>query len=291
MTDPPAISVVVPVRDGADVIDQCLRSIVQADYPAECREIIVVDNGSRDRTVGLASAHPVRIVREPRRVRSHARNLGIRESSNELIAFTDADCVVDTRWLRCLAAGFEEGVTAVAGEIHALEPQTSVQRFMARREHRWQRFVLGLDRPFAITSNVAFRRRALEEISGFDPFVTSRGTLISRVASAVEGPLDRAIPRRRDRRASTPPDRSGARPSAVRARLRARPAARAARRSPRLWNTDTRRGDPDAPAPPSELGRARPQARAARPQASLWAGARSRELRSRIPFPGWPRPA
>lgn len=171
----PFASVVVPVRNGAGTLAGCLESLVHGTYPSVSREIVVVDNGSTDDTARIADRYRVRTVYEPRRGRPHARNRGILESCGEIVAFTDADCLASPRWLSRLVEGFaDDGVWAVAGEIHAHEPTTVTERFMARREEKWQQVVLSLPERFAITSNVAFRRQAFERIGTFDPeFVTA----------------------------------------------------------------------------------------------------------------------
>lgn len=87
------ISVVIPVYNGEKHIVQAVRSVWAQDY--EPLEIIVVDDGSGDRTVSvvesLTDRGPLRLVRQTHAGRSAARNRGIRESHGEWIAFLDAD--------------------------------------------------------------------------------------------------------------------------------------------------------------------------------------------------------
>ena len=47
---PPIVSVIVPVLNDQTIVKDCLVSLLQTDYPPERREILVVDNGSTDRT-------------------------------------------------------------------------------------------------------------------------------------------------------------------------------------------------------------------------------------------------
>jgi O-antigen biosynthesis protein len=166
---------VVPVRNGEATIAACLQALLGQHYPADRYEIVVVDNASTDGTKEIVACYPVSYVYEPNVGRAHARNRGIAESQCEIVAFVDADCIADGEWLRELAAAFErEPVSAVAGEILADRPTRAAQRFMAQREARWQSHVLALDRPFAITANVAFRREVFEHVGPFDPvFVTA----------------------------------------------------------------------------------------------------------------------
>ncbi|MDP8955768.1 MAG: glycosyltransferase [Actinomycetota bacterium] len=168
--DGPFVSVVVPVWNGERTIGDCLASVLRAEYPAERREVIVVDNASRDRTAEIVARYPVRCVDEPERGPSAARNRGIAVSRGKVVAFIDADCIVTKRWLAELVAGFaDEETFAVAGEIVAYPPVTPAERYHAMRKSRWQASALSSTRPFAITANVAFRRETFDRIGLFDP--------------------------------------------------------------------------------------------------------------------------
>jgi glycosyltransferase involved in cell wall biosynthesis len=173
-TDFPSVSIVVPVRNGGDVIQDCVVSLLGSSYPAQRREVIVVDNGSTDSTARIVRDLPVECLFEPRRGPSSARNRGIEASRGEVIAFVDADCVATAGWLEELARPFvDPNVWAVAGEIVSYPPRTSAQRYMARRKGRWQKPALESRWwPFAVTANVAFRRCTFERVGLFDPALT-----------------------------------------------------------------------------------------------------------------------
>lgn len=171
----PIVSVVVPVFNGARTIEDCITSIVQADYPPQLREIVIVDNASTDPTPRLVARFPVACVTELERGPAPARNRGICASSGDIVAFTDADCVVARDWLRELVAAFEDDdrVMAVAGECVAYPPTTPAQRYMMDRVPCMQRAALSAVRPYFATGNVAFRREAFARVGLFDPrFIT-----------------------------------------------------------------------------------------------------------------------
>ena len=83
------LSVVIPVRDGGRYLGDALRSAV-SQQPFE---ILVVDDGSRDDSVAVASnfAEPVRVISAVGRGAAAARNSGVAAASGELLAFLDAD--------------------------------------------------------------------------------------------------------------------------------------------------------------------------------------------------------
>ena len=163
-------SVVVAARDAETELEPCLASLLRAEYPAERREILIVDNGSGDRTAEIIRRFPVRLLHEPRRGVSHARNAGIRASRGELIAFTDPDCLVSRQWLSELARAFADPETsAVAGAIVPYPPSTQVELYAARRRsHSQERAMSHPLRPFAMTPNLAFRAQVFDRIGLFD---------------------------------------------------------------------------------------------------------------------------
>ena len=89
-TDDP-VSVVVPAYDAEPFIGDCLESILSQTSPVS--EILVVDDGSTDRTSEIVSGFggPVRLIRQENAGVSAARNRGLEEATGPLIAFCDAD--------------------------------------------------------------------------------------------------------------------------------------------------------------------------------------------------------
>jgi cellulose synthase/poly-beta-1,6-N-acetylglucosamine synthase-like glycosyltransferase len=165
--------VIVPVRDGESTIADCLDSILATDYPADRREIVVVDNGSSDGTAALIRARSVRYVREHRRGVSNARNRGIAETDGEILAFVDADCLVEPQWLTELVRPFEDPeVGSVAGDLQHSPPTTVAERQSARLLGNWQRFAFTSNPAYPITANAAYRREVMDRIGPFDPDMT-----------------------------------------------------------------------------------------------------------------------
>jgi cellulose synthase/poly-beta-1,6-N-acetylglucosamine synthase-like glycosyltransferase len=169
----PFASVIVPVLDGESTIADCLDAVLATDYPADRREILVIDNGSSDGTAALIQARPVRYLREERRGVSNARNRGIAESRGEILAFVDADCLVEPQWLTELVRPFEDPeVGSVAGDLQHAPPTTPAERQAARMLGNWQRFAFTSNPAYPITANAAYRRDVLERIGPFDPHMT-----------------------------------------------------------------------------------------------------------------------
>ncbi len=165
----PFISVVVPVRNGEAMIADCVESILACDYPPDRHEILVIDNASTDATAEVVARHPVRLLSEPRRGVSFARNRGIAEGRGDVFAFIDGDCLADPAWLRELARPFEDAeVGCVAGELRHLPGTTLAERQAVRMLGEWQRYAVSSNPPYAITANAAYRREVFEQIGPFD---------------------------------------------------------------------------------------------------------------------------
>jgi glycosyltransferase involved in cell wall biosynthesis len=96
----PAVSVIVPSYNSARTIRACLQSLLDQDTPL-AYEVIVADSSTDDTPALVAAFAPrVTLVRSPTRLApGTARNLGIREAHADIIAFTDADCLVARDWV------------------------------------------------------------------------------------------------------------------------------------------------------------------------------------------------
>ncbi|HJR62519.1 MAG TPA: glycosyltransferase [Gemmatimonadaceae bacterium] len=166
----PFVTVVIPVRNGEATLGDCLAAIVAMDYPPDRREIVVVDNGSTDRTPEIVRRFGLRYIREERRGAVNARNRAIAETEGEMLAFVDADCMVTKRWLRELMDALADDTNAAAaGELVAYPPRTDAERYMARRKPLWQQWASARRAPWFLIGNCAIRRSVFDQIGVLDP--------------------------------------------------------------------------------------------------------------------------
>jgi len=99
-------SVVIPVYNGRDTLEVCLKSLFEQDAepPHEC---IVVDDGSTDGCGELARQFGCLVIRqECRKGPAAARNLGARAASGDILVFLDADVRVHSDTVRKIRAAF-----------------------------------------------------------------------------------------------------------------------------------------------------------------------------------------
>ncbi len=97
--DLPSVSVIVPSKNAAHLITECLQSVRAAHYPKDKLEIILVDNGSVDTTVEIA----LPLVDKSYVVKDVSigalRNKGASHASGDILAFLDSDCLAKEQWL------------------------------------------------------------------------------------------------------------------------------------------------------------------------------------------------
>ena len=175
----PKISVVVPVFNGEATIRTCVEAILGLDYPSDLLQTFIVDNRSTDGTRKILERYPVTVLEEAKTQSSYAaRNLGIRHSTGDIVAFTDADCVPERSWLRAIVAAIAPAdVGGVAGAIEAFRADSAVERYQARRAIRADRAYQHKVLPFAQTANAAYKRDVFERIGLFDPTLIFGGDL------------------------------------------------------------------------------------------------------------------
>lgn len=123
----PFVSVVVPVRNEAQHIERTLAQLVAQDYDPGRFEILVVDGASTDNTPALVTAfarqHPnVRLLANPRRWSSAARNIGVRQSQGEIVVVVDGHCQLEgDQFLADLADAFQQSGADCVGRPQPLD--------------------------------------------------------------------------------------------------------------------------------------------------------------------------
>jgi len=194
---PVELSIVICSHNGERVLPGALRSVLRQSLSAGRFEVIVVDDGSSDRTAAVARAAGATVVRlSPNRGLAGARNAGVSAARAPIVAFTDDDCDPNSDWLAAIVAAFADpNVDVVGGRLVPGPGGTFNQRYLLRRNplvplgadllrsHRpLDRLVMYLKRivrgPPAIVggdglysvvgANMAWRRELIARLGGFD---------------------------------------------------------------------------------------------------------------------------
>ncbi len=172
----PRVSVVVCAYNAERTIDQCLASLAELNYPDY--EVIVVNDGSRDRTLEIAESYGFcRIISQPNKGLSAARNVGAEAASGEIVAYTDSDCVADPDWLSYLVANMEASNLAACGGPNFPPPEDTLVPAVVAVAPGGPTHVLISDEvaEHIAGCNMAFDREVLLRLGGFDPIYRAAG--------------------------------------------------------------------------------------------------------------------
>jgi rhamnosyltransferase len=131
-------SIIIPTKNEEVNIGRCLEAVLQqsVDFPFE---VLVIDSGSRDRTVEVARKHPVRLLEITAAEFHHARtrNLGGANTVGKYLVFLSSDAFpVDNRWLGALLRNFDEPCIAAVYGRQLAKPDATPERVFFM-EHRY----------------------------------------------------------------------------------------------------------------------------------------------------------
>lgn len=96
----PFVSIVIPVRNVEKILGRCLESLKVLDYPKDKYEVIIADSESNDNTPSIAKKYGVIFISTSKKSVCAGRNEGFKITKGEIIAFSDADCVMDRNWIK-----------------------------------------------------------------------------------------------------------------------------------------------------------------------------------------------
>lgn len=132
-----SVTVVVPVYNGELLVGRCLESVFRQSYSGDI-EVIVVDDGSTDRTVEVVEGFKdsrISVISQKNQGPAAARNAGIKRAKGQYLAFLDADDYWESDFLEHTVSFLESHPEAVAvsvGQVHKVlgKPPAVVPRFL-----------------------------------------------------------------------------------------------------------------------------------------------------------------
>lgn len=165
------LSVIVPARDAAATIADCLRALTQQQGFTQGRdyEIILVDDGSSDNTARIAENLGARVIRQVNAGPAAARNTGVEHALGDLVCFTDADCIPTPDWLSQMAAPFANPEVIGVKGAYLCREKKLVPRFVQQEfEYKYQALAKLPKIDFIDTYSAAYRKSIFLENGGFD---------------------------------------------------------------------------------------------------------------------------
>ncbi|MEM4588329.1 MAG: glycosyltransferase [Nanopusillaceae archaeon] len=172
----PKVSIIVPAYNEEKNIEETINSLLNLDYDKDKLEIIVVDDGSKDKTYEIARKYEgknVKVLRKENGGKASALNYGLKHASGEFIVTMDADSIVPKDALKKMLEYFdEENVMVVVPSIQVKERKKFLEMIQSV-EYSYNNFLrMIFDKlnsiyvapgPFSI-----FRRKVFDIVGGFD---------------------------------------------------------------------------------------------------------------------------
>jgi len=172
----PPVSVVITSRNEEKNVGDCLEAMTRQEYPKNKYEVIIVDDSS-DNTYEIVKKYAkkykfIKGEKQKGNSRIEALEQGIKRAKNEILFFTDADCVPGPRWLLKTVQKFkDEKTTVVCGEDRLLGNSLKVRidRFYHAVLDMYMYFFIEREGSFAAGcgTNLAFKKKAFYKVGGY----------------------------------------------------------------------------------------------------------------------------
>jgi glycosyltransferase involved in cell wall biosynthesis len=160
------VSFIIPTLNVEEYLPQCLGAIQRQATSEGKLEIIVVDNGSTDKSIQYAQEYGATVYSAPGKTVAAVRNIGAAHSRGLFLAFVDADCVIGDQWLENGLKHFNDPQVSAAGAPTTItENATWVGRywFLNNQGKRGKKKTAWLP-----SANMIVRSSAFDEIGGFN---------------------------------------------------------------------------------------------------------------------------
>jgi cellulose synthase/poly-beta-1,6-N-acetylglucosamine synthase-like glycosyltransferase len=176
------VSVIIPARNEARHIGDCLESILHQSYPAALLEVIVVNDFSTDQTASLAEGADDRVrllnladYTDEHSLQAHKKKAietGISQASGELIVCTDADCTAEPEWIETLVRTFSDNQYQILAAPVKISTDGSLLSIFQALDFISLQGITGaaLSKnlyPLCNGANLAYRRAAFYAVDGF----------------------------------------------------------------------------------------------------------------------------
>lgn len=173
------LSLVIAAKNEEKNIPQLITSLKELKYPEENLEVIFVDDNSTDNTFSLIESkikdthnwHLIKADNKKFEGKKGALDLGIKNSSGNLIVITDADCKPELNWLKVIASKLDSGFDFIFGVAPIQSGRYLVQKLSAFENLRNTFLTIsavGLDIPYsAAARNFTFRKKSFERLGGY----------------------------------------------------------------------------------------------------------------------------
>lgn len=174
----PSVSFLVPAYNEEDSIKETVEAIIKIEYPKNKKEIILINDGSKDDTLKIAKSlakkyREVKILDKPNSGKADSLNQAIKIAKGELIAVTDADSCPEISSLIKMVGHFEEeGVAAVTSRVLVKNKRNWLGKFQVLDYSiiAWTRKLLDFVNSVYVTNGPLsiYKKEVVKKVGGFD---------------------------------------------------------------------------------------------------------------------------
>ena len=167
------VSIIVPVYNTEDYLDDCIKSIINQSYGFDNIELVLVNDGSKDRSLEICNKYKekysnIKVITKENSGVSDTRNLGFKESTGKYIMFLDADDLINKDSIKYLSKFLDENknVLFVISRVRMFE-KTNKWHYMDYRFKDDNKFI-NMDKDITYcqyhSTGILIRRKAIEDI-------------------------------------------------------------------------------------------------------------------------------
>src|SRR3989344_6927987 len=171
----PSISILIPAYNEEKTIAGTIESVMNLDYPEDKKEIIVLNDGSTDKTKEIASVFKnIQVITKPNSGKADSLNFGINIAKNEYIGIVDADCYHERDALLKVMNCFKEdpNIEAVTSAVRVQNQKTMLGKLQVIEYTliAWARKLLEYINSVYVTPGPlsVYKKKTLQELEGFD---------------------------------------------------------------------------------------------------------------------------
>jgi len=159
----PKVGIVIPAYNEEEDIGNLLDSLMKVNYPKKKLEIIVIDDGSTDKTPQIISKYPIKIIKGKHEGASVARNIGWKSTTSAIIIFLDADMRVNKNFLREVVKSFAD---KNIGGGYYIESFLNQKSLIAKLSYL-RKILVYTKHPLTLAKIT--RKKVLKEVGGIKP--------------------------------------------------------------------------------------------------------------------------
>ncbi len=166
----PFVTILIPVKNVAPFIEECLDALLSQDYPKDKYEIILIDNKSEDGTIEIVSKYggPVKLIQVPFDSPPKKYNAVLHKVNGDVVGFVDGDANVSKDWLNKVISPLSDPrVAGATGLILTHNKDSLIARLIGYElQYRYENLPKKIKR--TATMHTVYKKEVLMQVGGFN---------------------------------------------------------------------------------------------------------------------------